>query len=86
MIFSKFHEVPKSIRLLFYLLSFSLKKRDETDFIIDEKEKLSSSENISIEAWKNMSELKNYYSKAKVFVLLSTNDQWAAFRLDGNAY
>ena len=42
-IFSKFHEVPKSIRLLFYLLSFSLKKRDETDFIIDEKEKLSSS-------------------------------------------
>ena len=42
-IFSKFHEVPKYIRLLFYLLSFSLKKRDETDFIIDEKEKLSSS-------------------------------------------
>ena len=42
-IFSKFHEVPKSIRLLFYLLSFSLKKRDETDFSIDEKEKLSNS-------------------------------------------
>ena len=42
-IFSKFHEVPKSIRLLFYLLSFSLKKRDETDFNIDEKEKLSNS-------------------------------------------
>jgi ubiquinone biosynthesis protein len=42
-IFSKFHEVPRSIRLLFYLLSFSLKKRDETDFSIDEKEKLSNS-------------------------------------------
>ena len=28
-IFSNFHEVPKSIRILFYLLSFSLKKRDE---------------------------------------------------------
>ena len=42
-IFSKFHEVPKSIRLLFYLLSFSLKKRDEINFNIDEKERLSNS-------------------------------------------
>ncbi len=42
-IFSKFHEVPKSIRFLFYLLSFSLKKRDEINFNIDEKERLSSS-------------------------------------------
>ena len=39
-IFSKFHEVPKSIRLLFYILSFSLKKRDEINFNIDEKERL----------------------------------------------
>ena len=42
-IFSKFHEVPKSIRLLFYLLSFSLKKKDEINFNIDEKERLSNS-------------------------------------------
>jgi len=42
-IFSKFHEVPKSIRLLFYLLSFSLKKRDEINVNIDEKERLSNS-------------------------------------------
>ena len=32
--------------------------------------------NISIESWKNISELKNYYLNAKVFVLLSNNDNW----------
>ncbi len=42
-IFSKFHEVPKSIKILFYLLSFSLKKKSEVNYNIDEKERLSNS-------------------------------------------
>ncbi len=44
--------------------------------IIHAKDKLSFASNISIETWKDISELKEYYSNAKVFVLLSTNDQW----------
>lgn len=48
----------------------------EKENIIRTKEKLSCAKNISIENWKNISELKNYYSKAKVFVLFSTGDTW----------
>ena len=42
-IFSKFHEMPKSIKILFYLLAFSLKKKSEVNYNIDEKERLSNS-------------------------------------------
>ena len=42
-IFSKFHQVPVSIKILFYFLSFSLKKKDEINYNIEEKERLSSS-------------------------------------------
>jgi len=42
-IFSKFHEVPTSIKILFYFLSFSLKKKDEINYNIEEKERLSNS-------------------------------------------
>jgi len=48
----------------------------EKENIIKYKEELSCSSNISIEPWKNMSELKSYYCNAKVFVLLSNNDTW----------
>ena len=44
--------------------------------ILQAKEKLSFASKISIENWKDISVLKEYYSNAKVFVLLSTNDQW----------
>ena len=40
------------------------------------KDKLSFKESISIENWKNISELKKYYSNAKVFALLSKSDNW----------
>ncbi len=42
-IFSKFHRVPTSIKILFYLLSFSFKKKSEINYNIDEKERLSKS-------------------------------------------
>ena len=44
--------------------------------IINAKEKLSYSSKISIEPWKDISELKSYYCNAKVFVLLSKHDNW----------
>ena len=42
-IFSKFHKVPILIKVLFYLLSFSIKKKNEVNCNIDDKERLSSS-------------------------------------------
>jgi len=42
-IFSKFHEVPTSIKILFYFLSFSLKNKNEINYNIEEKERLSNS-------------------------------------------
>ena len=42
-IFSKFHKVPTSIKIVFYLLSFSIKKKDEVNYNIEEKERLSNS-------------------------------------------
>jgi len=42
-IFSKFHQVPTFIKILFYFLSFSLKKKDEMNYNVEEKEKLSNS-------------------------------------------
>ena len=42
-IFSKFHKIPKSIKILFYFLSFSIKKRNEVNYNIEEKERLSNS-------------------------------------------
>ena len=42
-IFSKFHKVPTSIKIIFYLLSFSIKKKDEVNYNIEEKERLSNS-------------------------------------------
>ena len=48
----------------------------EKENIINAKEQLSNASNISIESWKDISELKEYYSNAKVFVLLSNVDQW----------
>jgi len=42
-IFSKFHKVPILIKVLFYLLSFSIKKKNEVNYNIDDKERLSSS-------------------------------------------
>ncbi len=48
----------------------------EKENIINAKEKLSYAANISIETWKNISDLKGYYANAKVFVLLSKNDTW----------
>ena len=42
-IFEKFHEVPKLIKILFYFLSFSLKKKNEINFNVEEKERLSNS-------------------------------------------
>jgi len=42
-IFSKFHEVPTFIKILFYFLSFSLKKKNEINYNIEEKERLSNS-------------------------------------------
>lgn len=44
--------------------------------ILNTINKLAFASNISIEAWKDISELKELYKNAKVFVLLSTNDQW----------
>ena len=44
--------------------------------IIHTIDKLKLSSNISIENWKDISEIKELYKNAKVFVLLSTNDQW----------
>ena len=37
-IFSKFHEVPVFIKILFYFLSFSFKKKNEINYNIEEKE------------------------------------------------
>ena len=42
-IFSKFHKIPQSIKILFYFLSFSIKKRNEVNYNIEEKERLSNS-------------------------------------------
>ena len=42
-IFSKFHQVPTSIKILFYFLSFSFKKKDEINYNMDKNEKLSNS-------------------------------------------
>ncbi len=42
-IFSKFHKVPTSIKIFFYFLSFSFKKKDEINYNIEEKERLSNS-------------------------------------------
>jgi len=42
-IFSKFHEVPVFIKILFYFLSFSFKKKNEINYNIEEKERLSNS-------------------------------------------
>ena len=42
-IFSKFHKVPILIKVLFYLLSFSFKKKKDVNYNIDDKERLSSS-------------------------------------------
>ena len=42
-IFSKFHTVPKTIKILFYFLSFSFTKKTEVKYNIDENEKLSTS-------------------------------------------
>lgn len=44
--------------------------------IINAKEKLSCASSISIETWKDISELKEYYTNAKVFVLISKTDNW----------
>ncbi len=44
--------------------------------IINAIDKLQFASNVSIETWKDISEIKELYSNAKVFVLLSTNDQW----------
>ncbi len=48
----------------------------ERENIINFKKTLSCSSKISIEAWKDISELKEYYSNAKVFVLLSNVENW----------
>ena len=48
----------------------------EKENILNAKEKLSSGSNISIKSWKDLPELKEYYSNAKVFVLLSKHDNW----------
>ncbi len=42
-IFSKFHQVPTFIKILFYFLSFSLKKKDEINYNVEEKKRLSNS-------------------------------------------
>ena len=42
-IFSKFHKIPILIKVLFYFLSFSFKKKNDVNFNIDDKEKLSNS-------------------------------------------
>ena len=42
-IFSKFHEVPTSIKIFFYFLSFSFKKKDKINYNVEEKERLSNS-------------------------------------------
>ena len=42
-IFSKFHEVPVFIKILFYFLSFSFKKKNEINYNIEDKERLSNS-------------------------------------------
>ncbi len=42
-IFSKFHKVPIFIKVLFYFLSFSIRKKNEVNYNIDDKERLSSS-------------------------------------------
>ena len=41
-IFSKFHQVPTSIKILFYFLSFSFKKKDEINYNMDKNERLSN--------------------------------------------
>ena len=48
----------------------------EKNNILNAKNKLSFASKVSIETWKDISKLKEYYLNAKVFVLLSTNDQW----------
>ena len=42
-IFSKFHKIPILIKVLFYFLSFSFKKKNDVNYNIDDKERLSSS-------------------------------------------
>ena len=42
-IFSKFHKIPILIKVLFYFLSFSFKKKNEVNYNIEDKERLSSS-------------------------------------------
>ncbi len=42
-IFSKFHEVPTFIKILFYFLSFSFKKNDEINYNVEEEKRLSNS-------------------------------------------
>ena len=42
-IFSKFHKVPTSIKVLFYFLSFSINKKNDVNYNIEEKERLSNS-------------------------------------------
>ncbi len=42
-IFSKFHAVPTFIKILFYFLSFSFKKKSEINYNVEEKKRLSNS-------------------------------------------
>jgi ubiquinone biosynthesis protein len=42
-IFSKFHKIPILIKVLFYFLSFSFKKKNDVNYNIDDKERLSNS-------------------------------------------
>ncbi len=42
-IFSKFHEIPTFIKILFYFLSFSFKKKDQINYNVEEKKRLSNS-------------------------------------------
>ena len=42
-IFSKFHKIPILIKVLFYFLSFSFKKKNDVNYNIEDKERLSSS-------------------------------------------
>ncbi len=42
-IFSKFHEIPTFIKILFYFLSFSFKKKGQINYNVEEKKRLSNS-------------------------------------------
>ena len=42
-IFSKFHETPTFIKILFYFLSFSFKKKGQINYNVEEKKRLSNS-------------------------------------------